>query len=218
MWMHLVNGTGNSPSPGRPTPGVVKQDKSSTDPQRVRMCKGEGPIGPAKGKQTNTVASCQPPPLPLLPASAGGLCPWSGGVHHHGPCQAALGVLGGAQHPPAGVADGHAGVDADRRPKPRGPHPRCRALEHPPVRSGRALQPPFPPHAQLPPHPPPRPSFRSASLSGSILRLLPPSRTGPSTSGGGGGGGGLSQRSPTRAGPGEGQGRAQQTRRRGTAR
>ena len=27
--MHLVNGTGNSPSPGRPTPGVVKQDKSS---------------------------------------------------------------------------------------------------------------------------------------------------------------------------------------------
>ena len=43
--MHLVNGTGNSPSPGRPTPGVVKQDKSSggsadttkprSDPQRV---------------------------------------------------------------------------------------------------------------------------------------------------------------------------------------
>ena len=27
--MHLVNGTGNSPSPGRLTPGVVKQDKSS---------------------------------------------------------------------------------------------------------------------------------------------------------------------------------------------
>ena len=26
---HLVNGTGNSPSPGHPTPGVVKQDKSS---------------------------------------------------------------------------------------------------------------------------------------------------------------------------------------------
>ena len=27
--MHLVNGMGNSPSPGQPTPGVVKQDKSS---------------------------------------------------------------------------------------------------------------------------------------------------------------------------------------------
>ena len=27
--MHLVNGTGNSPSQGRPTPGVVEQDKSS---------------------------------------------------------------------------------------------------------------------------------------------------------------------------------------------
>ena len=27
--MHLVNGTGNSPSLGRLTPGVVKQDKSS---------------------------------------------------------------------------------------------------------------------------------------------------------------------------------------------
>ena len=29
IWMHLHNGTGNSPSPGQPTPGVVKQDKSS---------------------------------------------------------------------------------------------------------------------------------------------------------------------------------------------
>ena len=28
------------------------------------MCKGEGPIGSAKGKQTNTMASCQPPPPP----------------------------------------------------------------------------------------------------------------------------------------------------------
>ena len=47
IWMQLVNGTGNSPSPGHPTPGVVKQDKSSggsvditktrSDPQRVRM-------------------------------------------------------------------------------------------------------------------------------------------------------------------------------------
>ena len=61
VWMHLVNGTGNSLSPGRPTPGVVKQDKSSAGsvdtsntrlgPQRVRMSSGERPIGAAKGKQ-----------------------------------------------------------------------------------------------------------------------------------------------------------------------
>ena len=72
IWMHLVNGTGNSPSPGQPTPGVVKQDKSSrgsddttktrSDPQRVRMSSGERPIGAAKGKQLNTEALCQPPP------------------------------------------------------------------------------------------------------------------------------------------------------------
>ena len=71
IWMHLVNGTGNSPSPGQPTPGVVKQDKSSggsvdttktrSGPQRVRMSKGERPIGTAKGKQPNTEALCQPP-------------------------------------------------------------------------------------------------------------------------------------------------------------
>ena len=68
--MHLVNGMGNSPSPGRPTPGVVKQDKSSggsvdttktrSDPQRVRMINGERPIG----KQPNTEALCHPPPPP----------------------------------------------------------------------------------------------------------------------------------------------------------
>ena len=72
--MPLVNGTGNSPSPGQPTPGVVKQDKSSggsvdttktrSDPPRVRVCKGKRPIGAAKGQQTNTMASCQPPPPP----------------------------------------------------------------------------------------------------------------------------------------------------------
>ena len=55
------NGSGNRPSPGRPTPGVVKQDKSSggsidttktrSGPQRVRMSSGERPIGAAKGKQ-----------------------------------------------------------------------------------------------------------------------------------------------------------------------
>ena len=69
IWMPLDNGTGNSPSPGRPTPGVVKQDKSSggsvdttktrSGPQRVRMSSGERPMGAAKGKQTT--ALCQPP-------------------------------------------------------------------------------------------------------------------------------------------------------------
>ena len=64
-----------APSPGRPTPGVVKQDKSSggsadttktrSGPQRLRMSSGERPIGAAKGKQTNTIASCQAPPPPL---------------------------------------------------------------------------------------------------------------------------------------------------------
>ena len=78
--MPLVNGTGNSPSPGRPTPGVVKQDKSSggsvdttktrPDLQRVRMSSGERPVGAAKGKQPNTEALCPPPPpagLPVVP-------------------------------------------------------------------------------------------------------------------------------------------------------
>ena len=72
--MHLVTGTGNSPSLGRPTPRVVKQDKSSggsvdttktrSDPQRVRMSSGERPIGAAKGTQPDTEALCQPPPPP----------------------------------------------------------------------------------------------------------------------------------------------------------
>ena len=74
IWMPLVNGTGNSPSPGRPTPGVVKRDKSSggsvdttktrSGPQRVRMSSGERPIGAAKGKQPDTEALCHPPPPP----------------------------------------------------------------------------------------------------------------------------------------------------------
>ena len=72
--MHLVN---NSPSPGQPTPGVVKQDKSSggsvdttktrPDPQRVRMSSCERPIGTAKGKQPNTEALCQTPPTMSTP-------------------------------------------------------------------------------------------------------------------------------------------------------
>ena len=66
-----------APSPGRPTPGVVKQDKSSggsvdttktrSGPQRVRMSSGERPIGAAKGKQPNTKALCHPPPPPISP-------------------------------------------------------------------------------------------------------------------------------------------------------
>ena len=65
---------GNSPVSGTANPGVVKQDKSSrgsvdttktrSDPQRVRMCSGERPIGAAKGKQSDTEALCQPPPPP----------------------------------------------------------------------------------------------------------------------------------------------------------
>ena len=81
IWMHLVNGTGNSPSPGQPTPGVVKQDKSSrgsvdttqthSGPQRVRMSSGERPIDAAKGKQPNTEALCQTFPLQPPPTWGG---------------------------------------------------------------------------------------------------------------------------------------------------
>ena len=79
--MHLVNsmGTTSSPSLGQLTLGVVKQDKSSrgyvdttktpSDPQWVGMCSGERPMGAGKGKQTKTMASCQPPP-PAPPAQA----------------------------------------------------------------------------------------------------------------------------------------------------
>ena len=61
-----------APSPGRPTPGVVKQDKSSggsvdttktrSGPRRIRRSSGERPIGAAKGTQSDTEALCQPPP------------------------------------------------------------------------------------------------------------------------------------------------------------
>ena len=71
-----------APSLGQPTPGVVKQDKSSrgsvdttktrSGPQRVRMSSGERPIGAAKGKQSNTEALCQPPsPPPTENAGSG---------------------------------------------------------------------------------------------------------------------------------------------------
>ena len=65
---------GQQPVSGTADPGVVKHDKSSrgsvdttktrSGPQRVRMSSGERPIGAAKGKQTNTMASCQAPPPP----------------------------------------------------------------------------------------------------------------------------------------------------------
>ena len=63
-----------APSPERPTPGVVKQNKSSggsvdttktrSGPQRVRMSGGQRPIGAAKGKQSDAEALYQPPPPP----------------------------------------------------------------------------------------------------------------------------------------------------------
>ena len=66
---------GQQPVSGTADPGVVKQDKSSrgsddttqtrSDPQRVRMCKGERPIGAAKGKQ-NEHHGFVPPPPPAL--------------------------------------------------------------------------------------------------------------------------------------------------------
>ena len=83
-----------APSPGRPTPGVVKQDKSSggsvdttktrSGPQRVRLSGGERPIGAAKGTQSDTEALCQPPFVHSLargPATAAQatLSPGSGG-------------------------------------------------------------------------------------------------------------------------------------------
>ena len=57
------------PVSGTADPGVVKQDPSSrgsvntrSGPQRVRMSKGQRPIGTAKGKQPDTEALCPPPP------------------------------------------------------------------------------------------------------------------------------------------------------------
>ena len=76
-----------APSPGRPTPGVVKQDKSSggsvdttktrSGPRRVRMSSGERPIGAAKGKQSETKALCRPPPsTPSHTCRADVVRPW----------------------------------------------------------------------------------------------------------------------------------------------
>ena len=122
--MHLVNGTGNSPSLGQPTPGVVKQDKSSggsvdttktrSGPKRVRMSSGERPIGAAKGKQSETEALCQPrPPF----ARATPLSEQTEGV-----VSATFGDSGASDQPPrkaAKVAPREA-AGGDKRPVPRG--------------------------------------------------------------------------------------------------
>ena len=42
--------------------GSVGMTTTRPDPRSVRMYDCEGPIGAAKGKQTNTTASCPPPP------------------------------------------------------------------------------------------------------------------------------------------------------------
>ena len=75
--MHLVNGTGNSPSPGRPTPGVVKQDKSSggsvdttktcSDPHIVRMSSGQR----RRQRQTTEYRGLVPNPPPPSPVLQG---------------------------------------------------------------------------------------------------------------------------------------------------
>ena len=77
------------PAPGRPlgqpTPGVVKQGKSSggsvdttktrSGPQRVRMSIGKRPIGAAKGKQLDTEALSHPsPPRPHKSLNDPALC------------------------------------------------------------------------------------------------------------------------------------------------
>ena len=50
-----------------PPPPSVDTTKTRSDPQRAGMYNSEMPIGAAKGKQTNTMASCQPEfPQPLL--------------------------------------------------------------------------------------------------------------------------------------------------------
>ena len=67
---------GQQPVSGTANRVGVKQDNSSrgsvdatgtrSDPQWVGMRIGERPIGAAKNKQTNTMASCQPPPYGVL--------------------------------------------------------------------------------------------------------------------------------------------------------
>ena len=108
IWMHCA---GNSPSLGRPTPGVVKQDKSSggsvdttktrSGPQRVRMSSGERPIGAAKGKQSDTEALCHPPPPPPRTSQCWSrqTPAWTRSVHLDAPGQRCR------QQPVSGTAD-----------------------------------------------------------------------------------------------------------------
>ena len=67
--MPLVNGTGNSPSPGRPTPGVVKQDKSSggcVDTTNTRSTEGQDEQPPKAHNQIPRPCSNPPPPQPSI--------------------------------------------------------------------------------------------------------------------------------------------------------
>ena len=84
------------PFPGQPTPGVVKQDKSSggsvgttktrSGPQRVRVSSGERPIGAAKGKQPDTEALCQTPrPFPYHSSHHLFVCPLPTTLHSPNP-------------------------------------------------------------------------------------------------------------------------------------
>ena len=80
-WMHRVNGTGSSPSPGQPTPGVVKQDKSSggsvdatktrSDPQRVRMWRQ---ANRHRQRQTTEYRGLVPSPPPPSSSSSSTRC------------------------------------------------------------------------------------------------------------------------------------------------
>ena len=84
------------PSKDKSSRGSVDTTKTRLDPQRVRMCSGERPIGAAKGKQPDTKALCQPaPPPPPVRATAGVvyvkfgilvlLSPGGGGWGYHDP-------------------------------------------------------------------------------------------------------------------------------------
>ena len=81
---------GQRPVSGTADPGVVKQDKSSggsvdttrqsSDPQRDGLCRGERPVGAAKGKQLFNKASCHPAPHAGRPSRhCGGLYKGEGG-------------------------------------------------------------------------------------------------------------------------------------------
>ena len=119
-----------APSPGQPTPGVVKQDKSSrgsvdttktrSDPRRVRRSSGERPLGAAKGKQSDTEALCQPP----LPHR------WSCNMNPTRPVTATVKV---SIRPSGRVVVSLAGAKAAVAPPPQAPGTR-RGNQDPPKR------------------------------------------------------------------------------------